>query len=279
VFAGAAMLAAGVLSVLGVRTAIAGPQVKEIEVPLSRLPSQLDGYTILQISDVHLGRTIGRAFAEKLVRMANAAEADMIAITGDLVDGTVSQLCDVVAPLGQLRAPDGVWLVTGNHEYYVRADEWIEHLGRMGIRVLRNERVAIRGGAAGFDLAGVDDWEAHGEGHGHDLARALAGRDPSRLLVLLAHQPKTIVEASGLGVDLQLSGHTHGGQIWPWSLVVRLQQPYVAGLHHHEGTYLYVTRGAGYWGPPMRVGIPPEMVRLVLRRVGHPNAEDGTSAG
>ncbi|MGD9212295.1 MAG: metallophosphoesterase, partial [Desulfobacteraceae bacterium] len=239
--------------------------VSEIEIPLTRLPRELDGYTIVHISDVHLGRTIGRTFAKRIVQIANSLGGDLISITGDLVDGSVDQLRDVAAPFGELSARHGVWLVTGNHEYYVGVDFWIQELSRMGIRVLRNERVAIGNGTIGFDLAGVDDWEANIEGHGYDLLSALKGRDCSRPLVLLAHQPKTIVEASRLGVDLLLSGHTHGGQIWPGSWLVRLQQPYVAGLHLHGETYLYVNRGVGYWGPPMRVGSKPEIARLVLR--------------
>lgn len=267
VLGAAAAIGAGALAIMGMRNAIAEPTVSEIEIPLIRLPRELDGYTIVHISDVHLGRTIGRAFAERVVRIANSLKGDLITITGDLVDGSVDQLQDIVAPFGGLRARHGVWLVTGNHEYYVDVDSWIRKLSHMGIRVLRNERVAIGGDAISFDLAGVDDWEANAEGHGHDLRSALEGRNGSRLLVLLAHQPRSVVEASRLGVDLQLSGHTHGGQIWPGNWFVRLQQPYVAGLHLHDDTYLYVNRGAGYWGPPMRVGAKPEIARVVLRFV------------
>ncbi len=265
VLGSAAVIGAGVLAVIGVRTAVAEPSVSEIEIPLTRLPRELDGYTIVHISDVHLGRTVGRAFAERTVRIANSLGGDLISITGDLVDGSVDQLRDVAAPFGDLSARHGVWLVTGNHEYYVGVDSWIQELSRLGIRVLRNERVTIGSDGTGFDLAGVDDWEASSEGHGHDLSRALEGCSCSRPVVLLAHQPKTIVESSRLGVDLQLSGHTHGGQIWPGRWLVRLQQPYVAGLHRHGETYLYINRGTGYWGPPMRVGSKPEIARLVLR--------------
>ena len=274
VLGGAAAISAGVLAIMGMRNAIAEPCVSEVEIPLTRLPPELDGYTIVHISDVHLGRTIGRAFAERIVRIANSLHGDLISITGDLVDGSVDQLRDVVAPFGGLRARHGVWLVTGNHEYYVDVNSWIMKLNHMGIRVLRNERVAIGSDAVGFDLAGVDDWEANVEGHGHDLGRALEGCNASRLLVLLAHQPRSVVEASELGVDLQLSGHTHGGQLWPGNWFVRLQQPYVAGLHLHNDTYLYVNRGAGYWGPPMRVGSKPEIARVVLRFVKEKSSRD-----
>jgi predicted MPP superfamily phosphohydrolase len=171
-----------------------------------------------------------------------------------------------VAPLANLRAKDGVFFVTGNHEYYSGVDEWIAHLTSLGIRVLRNERVSI-GGSDGFDLAGVDDWGAasFGNGHGPNLSRALQGRDRGRVLILLAHQPKQIYEAAHADVDLQLSGHTHGGQMFPFNLLVRLQQPYVSGFHMHEGTGVYVSNGTGYWGPPMRVGAPAEITHIELR--------------
>src|SRR5262249_36212510 len=160
-----------------------------------------------------------------------------------------------VAPLAKLSAKHGVYFVTGNHEYYSGADSWIAHLGKLGVRVLRNERVRI-GGDEGFDLAGIDDHSAHGDGHGSDLEKALEGRDAGRAGVLLAHQPRGIDLADRLGVDLQLSGHTHGGQIFPWNFAVRLQQPFVAGLHKLTRAQIYVSQGTGYWGPPMRVGAP-----------------------
>lgn len=257
----------GATAIAGIGMAEARRQVKvkTVRVPLSKLPAALSGYTIVQISDVHVGPTIGRTFVEELVAKVNALEPDLVAITGDLVDGSVAHLGSLVAPLAKLRARDGVYFVTGNHEYYSGADEWIAFLRSLGIRVLRNERVSIRG-PSGFDLAGVDDWEARYFGHGADLPRALSGRDPSRLVVLLAHQPRAVEEASRLGVDLQLSGHTHGGQMFPFNYLVRLQQPYVAGLHTHGRTKIYVSTGTGYWGPPMRVGIPAEIARIELVR-------------
>ena len=237
--------------------------VKPVRVPLAKLPKALSGYTIVQLTDVHVGPTIGREFIEQIVRTANALRPDVVAITGDLVDGSVASLGALVEPLKELRAKDGVFFVTGNHEYYSGADAWIAHLRTLGIRVLRNERVALRDG---LDLAGVDDTSAHnfGHGHGQDVPRAMEGRDPSRAVVLMAHQPKAVLDACKLGVDLQISGHTHGGQIWPWGYAVRLDQPHVAGLHDHEGTTIYVSRGTGYWGPPMRVGAPAEITRIEL---------------
>jgi predicted MPP superfamily phosphohydrolase len=263
---------AGLLSFVtagaGVASVLSRVGVKQVRVPIAKLPKALSGYTIVQLTDVHVGPTIGRDFIEQIVRTTNTLSPDLVAITGDLVDGSVEELGHLVEPLRELRAKDGVFFVTGNHEYYSGVDAWIAHLRTLGIRVLRNERVPIRGaeGDAGFDLAGVDDTSAHnfGHGHGQDVPGALAGRDASRAVVLLAHQPKAVRDASKLGVDLQLSGHTHGGQIWPWGYAVRLDQPHVAGLHDHEGTAIYVSRGTGYWGPPMRVAAPAEITRIEL---------------
>jgi predicted MPP superfamily phosphohydrolase len=250
---------------LALRRALARVEVKEIGVNLPRLPSAHDGTTIVQLTDIHVGPTIGRAFIEDLVRRTNELRPDLVAITGDLVDGSVESLRHAVEPLRDLRARHGVFFVTGNHEYFSGAGPWITELGRLGIRVLRNERVSV-GGPGGFDLAGIDDHSAGRLGEApSDLARALTGRDPSRAVVLLAHQPRAIFEASRLGVDLQLSGHTHGGQIWPFTYLVKLQQPYVAGLHRHGDSQIYVSPGTGYWGPPMRLGTRAEITRLTLR--------------
>ncbi|HEY8378062.1 MAG TPA: metallophosphoesterase, partial [Nannocystis sp.] len=241
--------------------------VKPVEVPLARLPAAFDGFVIAQITDVHVGPTIGRAFLEELVDKTNALDPDIIAITGDLVDGSVERLGPLLAPLARLRARHGVYFVTGNHEYFSGADAWVRYLGTLGVRVLRNERVAIEQNGSAIDLAGIDDPTGGNflPDHGPDLARALAGRDRERLVVLLAHQPRQVREAAEHGVALQLSGHTHGGQIFPFSLLVPLQQPYVAGLHRHGDTTIYVSRGTGYWGPPMRVGAPAELTRIELR--------------
>jgi uncharacterized protein len=215
-----------------------------------------------------VGPTIGRTFMVDLVRRVNELQPDVVAITGDLVDGSVAELGAAVAALGDLKAKHGVYFVTGNHEYYAGAHEWVAYLGTLGIRVLRNERVTIGEGESAFDLAGVDDWTAgqHASDHGHDLPKALAGRDESRELVLMAHQPRSITEAAERGVGLQLSGHTHAGQIWPWRYFVYLQQPFVAGLAKRKDTWIYVSPGTGYWGPPMRLGSRAEITRVILER-------------
>jgi uncharacterized protein len=258
----------GLLAVRGARGPIA---VHRVEVGLTRLPRAHDGLRIVQITDIHVGPTIGRSFVADVVRSVNALAPDIVAITGDLVDGTVDELRDGVAPLAELRARYGVYFVTGNHEYYSGAQAWIDELPRLGIRVLRNERVTIGQGNDAFDLAGVDDYSAEGHGgltHRETLERALGGREAGREVVLLAHQPRSFDEASGFGVGLQLSGHTHGGQMWPFGLIVRLSQPFVAGLHRRGDAQIYVSRGTGYWGPPMRLGAPAEITHLVLRRAG-----------
>jgi uncharacterized protein len=260
------LLLTGGLSTLAVRSGLARVAVREVQVRLGRLPRALDGTTIVQLTDVHVGPTIRRDFIEQIVQTTNALEPDVIAITGDLVDGTVEELRDHIAPLGRLKARYGVFFVTGNHEYYSGAREWCEELGRLGIRVLRNERVSIGDGEHSYDLCGIDDTTAGQflSDHGPDLEKALAGRDPSRELVLLAHQPRALFEAVERGVGLQLSGHTHGGQIWPWNFMVRLQQPVVSGLEKIKDTFVYVSNGTGYWGPPMRLAAPAEITRLRL---------------
>ncbi len=264
--AGTVALFAGSAVLLALRSGLGSFKVRQVDVSLDRLPQKLSGVTIVQLSDVHVGPTIGRPFIEAVVKQVNALTPDVIAITGDLVDGSVDQLRDAVAPLAELRAKYGVFFVTGNHEYYSGAHRWCRELTRLGVRVLRNERVSIGDESASFDLAGVDDASAHrfGRGHGADLRGALAGRDPERELVLLAHQPRQVQEASEFGVGLQLSGHTHGGQLWPWKYMVRLEQPVVSGLARIGRTQLYVSNGTGYWGPPMRLGAPAEITKITL---------------
>lgn len=265
IFGGAAAaLGVGTSAVAAANVAGATP-VARVKVVLDKLAPRRSGYRIVQISDVHVGPTLGRAFVERVVATINQLSPDLVAITGDLVDGAVHDLAEHVAPLGDLRARDGVFFVTGNHEYYSGADSWIRHLETLGIRVLRNERVAV-GGEDGFDLAGIDDASSRGllPGHGPDLEKAMAGRDPTRAVVLLAHQPRGVQRADELGVDLQLSGHTHGGQLFPWNLLVKLQQPFVAGLHRLTNAQIYVSRGTGYWGPPMRLAAPSEITEIEL---------------
>jgi predicted MPP superfamily phosphohydrolase len=268
--AGAALASVSGVTAAAVRATRGPVAVKRMEIVLDRLPPSLDGTRIVQLCDLHVGGLLGREFVDQVVRTTHGLQADVIVIVGDLVDGTIEQLRPALASLADLRARYGVYFVTGNHEYYARsgARAWMDEVDRMGIRVLRNERVAIGKGGEGFDLAGVPDHGASrfpNDGPSEDIALALSGRDPSRAVVLLAHQPIAIHQAARLGVDLQLSGHTHGGQIWPWGALVRLQQPYIRGLHRVGDTQLYVSCGTGYWGPPMRLGAPAEITEIVLR--------------
>lgn len=244
----------------------AAPEIVRVRVPIRGLPPAFDGFSIAHLSDVHVGPILHRAFLEDVVARTNALDPDLVAITGDLVDGSVEDLADVVAPLASLRARHGVWFTTGNHEYYMGADAWLAHLATLGVRPLRNERTTVERDGAAIDVAGVDDASAHrfGGGHGADPDRALAGRVPGRPVVMLAHQPKQVHDARRLGVDLVLAGHTHGGQIAPFGWLVRLAQPAVAGLHRFGDTWLYVSRGVGTWGPPMRLCNPAEIALVTL---------------
>lgn len=251
IVAGAAAI---VVVLAGLLQVARGPLVRHVTVPLPGLA--VPSYTIAHLTDVHIGPMIGREFAEVLVRRVNALRPDAVVITGDLVDGRLSELRPHIEPLRSLRAHDGVFSVTGNHEYYWNAEPWMEHIRSLGITVLRNERITLRDA---IELAGVDDSTA-----AEDVPRAVRGRDPARPLVLLAHHPRTIERAMKAGVDLQLSGHTHGGQLLPLGWLARLFDPKVAGLAKFGSTWLYVSEGTGFWGPPLRVGTRCEIAAITL---------------
>ena len=257
-----------VMAGVAYREARRGPRDVRVEIELARWPRELDGYRIVQISDIHIGPTLDRRFAQEITERVNALAPDLVAVTGDLVDGSRAALEEEVAPFGGLRGRDGVFFVLGNHDFYSGADVWADYVRSLGIRVLRNEHLVIEPEAeAGFVLAGVDDHRSamlQGEG-GEDLDRALAGVSEGRAVVLLAHDPSTFKRAHACGVDLQLSGHTHGGQIWPFHWFVRLAVPFVAGRYRRGDAELYVSRGTGFWGPPMRLGSPAEISEIVLR--------------
>lgn len=231
-------------------------------------PEALDGLTVVQLSDVHVSPDTPLSVVQELVTRVNALAPDLVVLTGDLVDGSVELLGAAMAPFAELRAPLGVFAVTGNHEYYSDADAWIAAFERLGMRVLQNAHVTIHARGAAFTLAGVPDWRgaAFGERHRPDLATALAGSEPGLPVVLLAHQPRQFPEAAERGVALQLSGHTHGGQLWPFTLIVGAVERPMAGLHRVGASQLYISRGTRYWGPAMRLGAPHELTLLVLER-------------
>ncbi|SHH08379.1 metallophosphoesterase [Streptoalloteichus hindustanus] len=261
----AGLAATGVVG-YGAKTALGGPVVQRVSVPLRRLDAATAGMRVAVVSDIHLGPILGRGHTERIVRTINELEPDLVAIVGDLVDGTVEKLGPAAEPLRDLVSTHGSFFVTGNHEYYSGAEPWLRELERLGVNPLRNERTEIRHRGGVLDLAGVNDVAGRQQGDGPDFDRALGGRRDDRPVVLLAHQPVQVTEAARRGVDLQLSGHTHGGQLAPFNLLVPLQQPVVAGLAQVDGTWIYVSRGAGFWGPPVRVGAPPDVTLVELRQ-------------
>lgn len=258
---GGAAAAAGLATVgYGAYGVLRGPSVRRITVPLAKLPRAAHGFRIAVVSDIHIGPILGRAHTRRIVDTINATSPDLVAVVGDLVDGSVADLGSAAEPLAALRARHGSYFVTGNHEYFSGAEQWIDHVRELGLVPLENARVEI----AGFDLAGVNDIAGETEGQGPDFGSALGDRDRGRAAVLMAHQPVVIHDAVEHGVDLQLSGHTHGGQLWPGNLLAELANPTVAGLERYGDTQLFVSRGAGAWGPPVRVGAPSDITVVEL---------------
>ncbi|MFD8982355.1 metallophosphoesterase [Streptomyces sp. NPDC059564] len=260
VVGGAAVAAAMGTVGAGTYGVLRGPRVKRVRVPLARLPRAAHGFRIAVVSDVHLGPILGRAHTQRIVDTVNRTQPDLIAVVGDLVDGDVHDLGPAAEPLRLLRSRLGSYFVTGNHEYFSGAQQWVDHVRELGLTPLENARREL----PHFDLAGVNDVQGESEGHGPDFRAALGDRDRSRTAVLLAHQPVVIHDAVRHGVDLQLSGHTHGGQLWPGNYLAELANPTVAGLERYGDTQLYVSRGAGAWGPPVRVGAPSDITVVEL---------------
>ena len=258
---------AALFTLVGFVNARRRARVRRVDVPIADLPAPLHGFSIAQISDIHVGATIKRDYLDGIVDAVNDLEADMIAVTGDLVDGSVTQLAPHTAPLSRLSARHGAFFVTGNHEYYSGASDWVDEVRRLGLSVLMNEHVVLQHEGAAVVVAGVTDYSAghFDPAHRSDPAAAIAGapRDAG-VRVLLAHQPRSAFAAAPAGFDLQLSGHTHGGQFFPWIFLVRLQQPFTAGLHRLGKLWVYISRGTGYWGPPKRLGAPSEITYLRL---------------
>jgi uncharacterized protein len=260
---GAGLVTAG-FSAYGVRQAFAPPSIDELAVRVPRLPRAFDGLRIVQVSDVHIGDVLGRPFLEDMVQRCNALKPDLVAVTGDLVDGQVDHLGPTIAAIQNLRSRFGTYFITGNHEYYSGDVEWCAALQRMGLTVLRNRTVTLRDGDARLDLVGVDDYGQRERPRGWNLEAAVAGRDPERPAVLLAHQPRAVEDGVAKGIGLQLSGHTHGGQMFPITGLVAALWTYSAGLYRVGDAHVYVHRGTGFWGPPMRIGSPPEIAAITL---------------
>ena len=257
---------AALLWALGLANVLRPPALKEVSVPLKELPAELHGLRIAQLSDVHVGPTVGRAFMERIVARTNALKPDLIVITGDLVDGDVEMLRRDVAPIFELTAPLGVYFITGNHELISGVDPWVAHIREGGITVLENEHQVLTHNDALVNLVGVEDRDSarfHPDRR-PNLDQALAGADTELTTILLAHQPKAVREAAIRGIDLQLSGHTHGGQMIPLTWLIYLDQPWRSGLYQVRGTTLYVNEGTGYWGPPIRIGTRSELTLLTL---------------
>lgn len=269
-------IVAVLVSALGFWNARRTATVVQVDVPIANLPEALQGFTVAQISDIHVGPTIKTHYLQRIVDRVNGLQANMVAITGDLVDGSVKELGHHIAPLAQLASTHGTFFVTGNHEYYSGAHGWLDALRQLGVQVLMNEHVLIEHSTdiqdpepAVMVIAGVADFGAHhfDESHRSDPHKAMAqAPDHAVFKLLLAHQPRSASAAADAGFDLQLSGHTHGGQFWPWNHFVKLQQPFTAGLHKLRNLWVYTSRGTGYWGPPKRFGAPSEITHLRLVR-------------
>ena len=255
------------VTLVGLAGARRRARIVSVEVPLENLPLELQGFSIAQISDVHVGSQIKQKYVDAIVDAVNGLNADLIAVTGDLVDGSVRDLSPHVAPLGRLSARYGTYLVTGNHEYYSGETAWTAEFRRLGLHVLLNEHVVVRHKGAPLVVAGVTDYGAHHfnpEQRSDPVAALWGAPADAAAKILLAHQPRSAAAAASAGFDLQLSGHTHGGQFWPWNLFVRFQQPFTAGLHRLNRLWVYISRGTGYWGPPNRFGAPSEITLLRL---------------
>lgn len=260
---------AALMTLIGVYNARRRAPIVDVDVPIDGLPEALEGFTIAQLSDIHVGPTIRKSYLDPIVDAVNGLNADIVVVTGDIVDGSVKALAAHTQPLSRLRGRAGVYLCTGNHEYYAGADEWVAEFRRLGLTVLMNEHVVLEHGGAPLLLAGVTDFNASHFSplHRSDPARAMAGApDAASVRLLLAHQPRSCTAAEAAGFTLQISGHTHGGQFFPWNFAVRVQQPFTAGLVRAGKMWLYISRGTGYWGPPIRLAAPSEITRLRLVR-------------
>lgn len=239
------------------------PELNRVGVRIKDFP--LKSFNLVQITDVHVGRTIKRGFVERLVAETNALNPDMVVITGDLVDSPVNRIEYDLYPLKDLKAP--TYFILGNHEYFHGIGEAVAYIRELGIIPLLNEHVVIGEGDQQFNLIGLNDVTGLRSGfYPPDTAHAFAGVDQDKACIVLAHQPRMITQMEDYRCDLMLSGHTHGGQIFPFGLLVMAAQPYLAGLHRHSpAQQIFVSRGTGYWGPPLRFLAPSEISQLIIQ--------------
>ena len=267
-------LSIGILSLIGPTTAYGfysarkGPTIINQDIYLKNLPDSFENFTIAQISDLHVGPTIKKPYVEKVVNQISTINPDLIAITGDMVDGSIDYLRRDLEPLSQVVAKYGTYFVTGNHEYYSGAERWLDETDRMGFTNLVNDNKLITIKDQNIALAGVNDYRAHQiiPSHRSNPDGAIKGINKDKVKILLAHQPASIFKANEAGYDLQISGHTHGGQFWPFTYPTKKANPYLSGLHNHNGTQIYVNSGTGYWGPPLRLGVTAEITLFKLKK-------------
>ncbi len=262
------ILLAFLLTLVGLVNARRTAKVSKVDIAIKNLPHELEGFAIAQISDIHVGPTIKYKYLSSIVKTVNQLKVDMVAITGDLVDGSVVKLSRHTQALADLDSSYGSFFVLGNHEYYSGADSWVAEIRSLGLTVLLNQHVVLKHNGAPLVIAGITDYsgEHFGLEHKSDPVAAIKGAPEQAIKILLAHQPRSAKAAEKFGFALQLSGHTHGGQFWPWNLFIRLQQPFTAGLGKVNNMWVYTNRGTGYWGPPKRLGIPSEITHLRLVR-------------
>ena len=264
----------GIIGISGTATGLGfynsrkGPSVIKHDIFLESLPESFNNFTIAQISDLHIGPTIKRPYVENVLDKISILNPDLIAVTGDLVDGSVQHLRPDLAPLKDMIAPFGTYFVTGNHEYYSGVDLWLDETDRLGMKNLINSNELISRSGDQIAIAGITDLKAHQikPAHKSDPGLALRSVPDNITKIVLAHQPNSIHSVHEIGADLQLSGHTHGGQFWPFTYLTKLVNPYIAGFYDHYGTQIYVNRGTGYWGPPLRIGVPAEITLIRLKK-------------
>ncbi len=252
----------------GTKEALDGPLIETVDIPIKNLPEEFNGFTIAQISDLHVGPTINREYAQKVADMTLNLKTDLIVLTGDMIDGFPKELRYHLEPLKSLNAPFGVYYCTGNHEYYWGGLEWCEEFRQMGFEVLNNEHRLLSKGAGQICVGGVTDLRAGQffSDHQPDAKKTFAGIPKDMIKILLAHQPGAYQQSLEAGVHLQLSGHTHGGQFFPWSIFVAITHKFYRGLYFYKDLWVYTSRGTGYWGPPQRFNVPPEITKIRLTR-------------